>query len=196
MVGRSTSFLLSGQNSKIMSVPITNRIIHQDVQNLKISIMNSAVLPLFSKQWKILRENMFNIDKLKKKLDAYYNAYKFDELIIFKNLLDVIEIMIFEHIQIEDMEKKLYSKSNNDSTMVYTTAMLRLKPEYELYDMILGKPNKNKKESSQSGSSDNPDHYYKPIIDEIVGLLKIENINFAQIKTTIRTNFPDFHYIE
>jgi len=52
--------------------------------------------------------------------------------------------------------------------------MIRLKPEYELYDLIVGKPDRRKNEK-----------YDEDTIHCIQSLLKIENINFQRIKENV-----------
>ena len=71
--------------------------------------------------------------------------------------------------------------------------MIRLKPPYELYNMILGKP--VKKHELTNNPNQNPEHYMRPIIDEITILLNVENITFQQIKTSIANKFPNMNYI-
>jgi CxxC motif-containing protein len=70
--------------------------------------------------------------------------------LIYRDLLNILEILIGEHIQLEDIERKMYGSSENSenlSQMMYKTTMIRLKPEYEIYDNIIGKPKREKNES-------------------------------------------------
>ena len=67
----------------------------------------------------------------------------------------------------------------NLSTMIYkTSTLLKLKPEYEIYDLILGKPDKKLKQK-----------YNDEIITCIEKLLCIDNINFNKIKNTVTQKF-------
>lgn len=162
---------LSGKNSFIENIPL-------EVKSLKIKIMNSIIIPLVSRQWKTLYENIFLINTFKKSIQFYYNNYKLEELIIYRDLLDILEILIGEHIQLENMEKQMYGRSENLTQMVYKTTMIRLKPEYEVYDNIIGKPKREKNES-----------YNEIIIKDIQLLLKNENITFNKIKDIISNKY-------
>jgi len=62
---------------------------------------------------------------------------------------------------------------------MYKTTMIRLKPEYEIYDNIIGKPKREKNES-----------YNELIIKDIQLLLKNENITFNKIKDIILNKYP------
>ena len=161
---------LSGKNSFVEKIPL-------EVKSLKIKIMNSIIIPLISRQWNTLNENIFLLNTFKKSIQFYYNNYKLEELIIYRDLLNILEILIGEHIQLENMEKQMYGKSEdseNLTQMMYKTTMIRLKPEYELYDAIFGKP---KREKNQT--------YNENAIQLIQRLLNQNNITFKKIKEQV-----------
>jgi len=121
--------------------------IPQDIRNIKIKIINTIIMPLISKQWDVLYENMFFLDTFKTKLDRYYQIYKLDDLLIYKDILRAFELVISEHTQLSDLEKKMNTINGNEFTsIVYKTTAIRLKPEYEVYDVIFGKPKREKNE--------------------------------------------------
>jgi hypothetical protein len=155
------------------------------IKRIKILILNKLILPLISKQWSVLNENLICLDKIKKKLDYYYDIYKLDDLVIYKEILKAFELIIGEHQQLEYLEKKIYTDQNNSSnmnfsTLVYKTTMIRLKPEYELYDLILGKPDKKLNQK-----------YNGEIISCIEKLLLIDDISFNKIKEIIIKKYCD-----
>jgi len=152
--------------------------ISEEIKNFKISILNNLILPLITKDWNTLYENIISLDKLKKKIDSYYDNYKLDDLLIYKETINAIELVIYEHKELESLEKKIYGDTTNLSTMIYKTAMIKLKPEYEIYNLILGKPNKKQDEI-----------YIEAIIKDIEKLLLLENINFNKIKEFITKKY-------
>jgi hypothetical protein len=156
-----------------------------EVKKIKILILNNLILPLISKQWATLYENLFCIEKAKRKIDYYYETYKLDDLIIYKEIIKAFELIICEHQQLEDLEKKIYSGNKDFSTMIYKTTLVRLKPEYEIYDIILGKPDKNLNEK-----------YNDIIIKDIEYLLSIDNINFNKIKEIIQNKYCELNKIK
>jgi hypothetical protein len=180
----SSSLSLTGKNS----YNITNlsgkyssnseNIIPSDIKRIKILILNNLILPLISKQWQTLHENLFCLDKARKKIDYYYETYKLDDLIIYKEIIKAFELIISQNQQLQDLEKKIYGGSKDVSTLIYKTTMIRLKPEYEIYDVILGKPNRKFNEI-----------YNDFIIKDIERMLTIENINFNQIKEIITNKY-------
>lgn len=136
--------------------------------------MNNILLPLISKQWRTLHENLFCLENVKKKINFYYNTYHLDDLLIYKEIIHAFEIMLFEHDQLDDLEKKMYGSEDNISTIIYKTSIIRLKPEYELYNLIIGKPDRRKNEK-----------YNESAIQYIQSLLKIDNINFQRINENV-----------
>uniref|UniRef100_A0A6C0DGA7 Uncharacterized protein n=1 Tax=viral metagenome TaxID=1070528 RepID=A0A6C0DGA7_9ZZZZ len=157
--------------------------IPSDVGKIKIYIMTNIIIPLVSKQWKILQENLFCLDHIKKKLDLYYNCYKIQDMKIYKELINAFETILLEHQQLEELEKTIYGGDSKDvTTMIYRTAMIRLKPEYEIYDILYGRPIRSENQE-----------YNTVIVEYIERLLKIEGITFHKIKEYVLVKYPATH---
>jgi hypothetical protein len=163
----SNKINLSGKNKRTKDIP-------NEIQKIKIRILNLFILPILSKQWSKFQENLFLLDQLKEKIDKYYQRYKIEDLLLYKDLLDVLGILVEQHIQLEDMEKKMYGKDNQIISMIYRTTMIKLKPEYELYNSIIGKP---KREENQS--------YNEDIISDIQKYMVLENVTYQMIKDRV-----------
>lgn len=150
-----------------------------EIKKLKIKIMNSLVLPLFSKQWKIMKENNFLIDNFKEKIDNYYNLYKLDEILLYRDIINICEIFISQYEKLEDNFKSDIPNKNTQSiSLIYTTTMIKLKPEYELYDSILGKPKKHLKQK-----------YNEDIIKDIQKLMILDSITYEKIQNFIENKY-------
>jgi hypothetical protein len=157
---------LTGKSKNVISgIPL-------EIKQLKIRIFNIYILPLLSKKWKTVKENLFLLDQFKNKVDFYYQCYKNDDILVYKDLLNIFDVFVQQQVQLEDMEQKVYGNGQKDqvASMVYRTTMIKLKPEYELYDNILGKPKREKKEV-----------YRQDIIDDITKYMILENINYQKI---------------
>lgn len=150
------------------------------IQSLKNRILNNYLIPLFSKQWDILNENVFFIDKYREILEKYYKNYKLDDLLVYIELLKILKILIDKHNLLIDTEKQINSlKDPNDVvTMIYKTSMIRLVPEYEIYNSILGRP---KKELSEK--------YNEEIIIDIKQMMKNDMVSFYKIKDFIEKKY-------
>jgi len=159
------TFSLSGKNNTSGCVPF-------EIQKIKIKIFNTLLLPLFSKQWDIVQENMFLLEHYKSKIDFYYQFYKLDELLLYKEILHIFDMLVEHYNQVIDLEKQFYKTDakNQVIQMVYRTTMIKLRPEYELYDNILGKPKEK---------------YREDIIQDIQKYIGMENINYQKIKEAI-----------
>ena len=111
---------------------------------------------------------------LTKQIDYYLSIYKDNEyLLLYKELLSAFEIIVTQHNEISNFEKKLY---NDGNTFIFKTTIIRLKPEYEIYNLILGKPELIK-------------DYDKTILNKITRLLEIDNVTFDNIKNYILQNY-------
>lgn len=173
------SLNLSGKN-KINEITLKGKScyasfnsISLDFQKLKGEINSFYIVPLATKQWRILHENMFFLSKFKKKLAKF----KDESTSFYLDVFTMLELLSEEHKQVEDLEKRLNSiLSTRDQffTMVYKTKRIKLLPEYEIYDSILGKPSREKGQQ-----------YKDEIINLIKSLLERERITFDIIKSKV-----------
>lgn len=183
---RNHGFSITGKNTNtIMSLKgfkcneSLDHIPHE-VKNIKIMIMNLIIVPFMSKQWKKLEENICFLDILTRKIDSYLSIYVDNEyLLLYKNLLVAFETSVNQHMEINNLEKHFKSEgSSNAGTMVFKTTMVRFKAEYELYNLIVGKP------QFKIGEK-----YKDPIISDIVKLLDLNTINFDYMKKFIQEKY-------
>lgn len=191
-----TTLSLTGKNSynllTISGKQTSKEHISLEIKKIKILILNRLIFPLLSKQWKVLNENLICLSSINKKLDYYYNIYKLDDLVIYKELLKIFDFIRFQNDELESLEKQLLSNINISnvnnltnvvnmslSTMIHkTNTIIKLKPEYEIYDLILGKPNKKSNEN-----------YNEEIIKYIEKLLTNCDISFNKIREIIIKKF-------
>jgi hypothetical protein len=181
--GTRSLLTLSGKQQSSNLLRLTGKnaqtVIPTYVVDIQVNIMNNIIIPLLSSQWNVLKQNLFLIETLKPRLALYHSIYKLPELIMYQNILTICNNVFNEHLQLVDLEKKHYGSTvNNLTNIVYKTAMVSLKPEYSLYNMILGVPD------FLAGGSYNPS-----ILAEIRVLLVAPNVSYDIIKNTITRNF-------
>ena len=85
------------------------------ITRLKTQILDHLMLPLIQNNWNYINNNFFMINSLKQKTESFYLKYKIDDLLLYKDILDMVEIVINEHNQLFDLEKEKYSKNNSNS---------------------------------------------------------------------------------
>jgi len=149
------------------------------IKKLKERILNNYLIPLVSKQWDVLKENIYFIDEIQKKIQYYNDLYKTNELVAYNEMLNIFKVLIEKQKLLEDYDKNLSGKrdSNEIMSMVFKTSMIKLLPEYEIYDSIFGKPKRELKEK-----------YDDDIINKIKELLKEDDITYRKIKEYITTS--------
>jgi hypothetical protein len=166
---------LSGKNNKYISQ------IPYEINKLKIRILDMFILPLLSRQIAKIQENRFLLDSFKEKLLYYYKLYKIEELLLYKELLSLFEVFADQQIQLEEVDKESYKNNtakNDVITMIYRTTMIKIKPEYELYNSILGRPKRELNET-----------YREEIIKDIQKCMIMENITFKKMKEIITNKY-------
>jgi len=142
------------------------------VVKIKRVIFDRFITPILSKNWKILKENMFQINYIIKRLTDYYEALKDETLLLYKYTLSVIKSSFDTNEELSNLEGKLFDGGDAIAKMIVRVPKVRLMPERELYNLILGKPQKNE--------------YDKKIIADISNLLKHEYITFSEISSKIK----------
>jgi len=175
----NSTLSISGKNVSninIMGKNHNKNDLPEEIRILKKNIINKILLPIASKQWKKIEENMFSFEKISKQIDKH--SHEEEDLLVYKDVLKALEQVVYEHKQLEELEKTMYGSASDISTLIYKTTMIRLKPEYEIYDAIFKKPSKSKGEK-----------YNEEIIKDIERSLEIENIDFDRIKEIIMRKY-------
>ena len=142
-----------------------------EITDFKASIMDNYIIPLITKRWGTVYDNLFRIDLYRNKLNDYLQTHPNADLELYKKILQLIYAIYSEHLELEDLEKKLF-KVDDTGTFAYKTTRIRLKAEYELYNIILGQPQQGEK-------------YDNYIIDKIKKLLEDEALSVDEIKKII-----------
>lgn len=112
------------------------------IKKIKIRILNDYLIPIMTKQWDVLNNNIFFIPSLQERCEEYYKKFKSDELLVYIELLKILQILIDNHNLLVEKDGKITGKKDlsNIVSMVYTTSTIRLLPEFEIYNVIIGKP--------------------------------------------------------
>ena len=172
-VSSITTLSLTGKQ-KINPISLTGKSLYSNLSsstpyNTKIKriIFDRFITPILSKNWKILRENVFQINEIIKRLDKYYQNTNDETMIVYKYMLTIIKTSIDLNEELDDLENKIFQNDTDVAKMIVKVPRIRLRPELELYNLIIGKPEKNA--------------YNKKIVDYIFSLLKKEYITYNEL---------------
>ncbi len=147
----------------------------EEVSKLKTVIMNQFILPLCRENWNEIKENMFNIARLQNRVKTLNKMFPEQEINIYNQMLDFVVSGYSEHLNLENLEKQVYrGDTSTAARLIYKTKYIRIKAEYELYHLIIGKPDRKAGEN-----------YDNIIIDKIRELLLNEDATFKSISNAV-----------
>ena len=150
-----------------------------EVIKIKATIMRVIIIPSLAKNWKVLEENLIFFDSIQAKLTKLVARYPCLGLDLYVDLLNAFQTSVFMHIEIASLENKLYgSDCSTVTTLLFKTVMIRLRPELEFYNLVLGKPNLSAGEK-----------YNTAVINDILLMLEVPNVTFEQMKNFITTKY-------
>lgn len=142
------------------------------ITKMKSIIFDWYITPILGKQWKILKENLFQINDIMRRLDIYYANTNDESLLVYKHMLQVIKGTLDTAEELTSLEEKIFDTGKDLAKMSVRVPRIRLKPEMELYNLIIGKPD---------GTM-----YDKEILKYIGELLKTEYITFREIEEKLK----------
>jgi hypothetical protein len=145
------------------------------ITRLKQVIFNRFITPVFTNNWKIVEQNMFSLQDIRNKLNKYISEDAGDDLQVYLSFLNVIVELLAEHTHFERLEN-IYNPKNTVGTIRFKMPKIRLQPEYELYKLIIGRPNK------ATG-------YNQSILAYIKSLLNREFIEYNEIQKKVKERF-------
>ena len=145
------------------------------VTKLKKIIFNRFITPLYTKNWKIIEQNIFSLSDILLKLNKYSKESNCEDLETYSTLLNIIVELLGEHNHFENLEKIFYS-DDAIGTIKFKMPKIRMRPEYELYKLIIGKPKKFK-------------DYDDRVLKYIENMLKKEYVEFDVINEAVIKEF-------
>lgn len=169
----NSSISLTGQNSNnLLTLTGMSKTYNNNnnylVKKIKEKIFALFIKPLYNSNWNIINQNMFRYDDIINKLEKYKKIYPYEDIDIYLVILNTIAELNGEYSKFSEDQ---YGNKMGIAELVQKVPNMRLAPEFELYNLILGKP-------------ENYD-YNLMIIEEIKKLLLDPNIDFDYIKNTL-----------
>lgn len=140
------------------------------VKRIKEKIFSLFIKPLYNSNWNIINQNMFRSDEIIIKLEKFNKLYPYEDLEIYLIILNTIIDLNSEY---HKFNETLYGSTENIAQLVQNVPSIRLTAEFELYNLIIGKPENY--------------NYDTIIIEEIKRLLMDPNIEFDYIKKSLNS---------
>lgn len=159
-----------------------------DVTEFINTVNNLYIIPHSNQNWDILRENMTFIEFVEYRLKTLLTIYNDNQTL--KNLklfLNILNDLYNKHIEIINLENQITGENEVNKNMTimnlrYKLPFIRLKPEYEIYNLIF-----DIKSNTNGNLSFN--NYNQNIINDISIQLTKERFNFKNIKQNILNKY-------
>ena len=144
----------------------------------KTRIIDSIMIPFMCQDWRKIEENMFLFGLFRDEIDRAVMKNPQADIYVYKDLITAVELAFEQQQEIACLEKQLYQGRDSASTMVVKLGTIRLKPELELCDLILGKPDYKKGEQHDTR-----------IVEEVLSMMKTPRATFANISKYIKYKY-------
>jgi hypothetical protein len=181
MLGKRTSSMsLTGKPSGggVMSLTgrnesIATTLINRDVKELQLQLMDRFLFPLMRRDTTAVYRNFYLLPGLRSKITSLKDRNP--DLQYYESLLTFIE----DSYSVYKTVTNSYAKDGENTgfgNFMVRTVTVSLKPEYHLYNLIIGKPPKNVE-------------YDEEIIAYIMELMTRVNLTFNEIYMLVRRRF-------
>lgn len=152
--------------------------------DFKTRMIDSVMIPFMSQDWRTIEENMFLFDLFRNEIDLIVLRNPRADIYVYKDLIAAVEMAFEQQQEIACLEKRLYEGREDAMTMVVKLGSIRLRPELELYDLILGKPDYKKGEKHDA-----------TVAEDIIKLMKTPRATFANISKYIKHKYRSNLYL-
>ena len=132
--------------------------------DFKTMIFDNVAIPLLQNKDEFFRDNIYMINIIKNKLDTLVKSFPEEDFTFYKHIIDLI-FLAFEKTELLDKYEKLFSGEDSVATLGLQVKRVLLRTEYEIYNIIYGRPNTKMGETYENGR-----------IEEIYNLLYKENL--------------------
>lgn len=185
---RSNSVSLSGKsvlrNVGLRGSSSSMQNVGTDISGFKMRVIDSVMIPFMSQDWRTIEENMFLFDFFRDEIDVMILRNPQVDVYVYKDLIAAVEMAFEQQQEIACLEKRLYEGRDDATTMIVKLGSIRLKPELELCDLILGKPNYKNGEKHDAA-----------MVEEVITLMKKPRATFANISKYIKHKYIPHLYI-
>jgi len=148
-----------------------------ELENLKKKILELYILPFYNNDWNTIIQNLPFLDKIYELIEKQNNIYGNNSALFYKDTLKILEDYVGINYKFIKKCDKLCDNKNILKFDIKTN-LIRIKPEYEIYNLIYGIPNININET-----------YNIDIINEIIKLLDTDIYSFNLIKEKLLLKF-------
>lgn len=147
------------------------------VKQLKEKLFSIIVIPLINNNTKSVLKNSFLLPRMKKKFIEYQSIYRYLDINIYIELIQLIE-KIIEHIEENEafLDKSLVL-SNGVGDFRVRVHRVRLLAQYEIYNLIFGSPQKGQK-------------YDDMKIAFIKTIIQKDKLSYEEIESIVLNEFP------
>lgn len=132
---------------------ITTELFPTAFNDFKTMIFDYVAIPLLQNEEDFLKDNIYMITIIKNRLNEITTSFPEEDFTFYKHIVDLIS-MAFEKTELLDKYEKLMNSTGGVATLGLQVKRVFLRTEFEIYNIIFGRPNVRQGESYDSGRID------------------------------------------
>lgn len=132
---------------------ITTELFPTAFNDFKTMIFDYVAIPLLQNEEDFLKDNIYMITIIKNRLNDITTSFPEEDFTFYKHIVDLIS-MAFEKTELLDKYEKLLNSTGGVATLGLQVKRVFLRTEFEIYNIIFGRPNVRQGETYDSDRID------------------------------------------
>lgn len=132
---------------------ITTELFPTGFIDFKTMIFDHVIIPLLKNEDKFLIDNLYMITIIKNRLNDLIKSFPNEDFTFYQHIVDLIFIA-FEKTELLDKYNALLNPGNGVVTMNLLVKRVFLKTEFEIYNIVFGRPNVSQGETYDNNRID------------------------------------------
>lgn len=121
--------------------------VDKEFLDFKLYIITHFLNPIMEKNYDLIKNNYFNFEYIISKLETFKNHENDEEIEFLIKVMNILQYSTNVRISFDEAKKKLYGADNENRLLVETSRIV-LQSQYEIYNILFGRPhNKNAQHS-------------------------------------------------
>ena len=114
---------------------------NKEFLEFKLYIITHFLNPILDKQYDLIKNNYFNFEYIINRLESFKTRENDEEIDFLVKVMGILQYSTNVRISFDEAKKKLYGADNENRLLVETSRIV-LQSQYEIYNILFGRPHK------------------------------------------------------